>query len=521
MGSRHESLFPGKSDHYISSNVETNIFIILATAMSDTGKKRLKAKVVVEKNTESRSETEAGSFFNRCYGTVKHFIWTVLYDPEILSPICVLLFLLEAMLLELIICKVPYTEIDYSTYMQQIDQIERGQLDYNKIKGDTGPIVYPGGYVFIYSWMKVITDGMNNLARGQEFFRLLYLVSLALTFLIYIQASGVKKVKPYQLYLLVLSKRLHSIYVLRLFNDCFATFFVLGTIFLLQVAAKFKCRSYLDKDPEVRSEMALYSNLVTLLAVDSYCFGVSVKMNALLYLPGLVIILYFLNDENLLKMLGMVIFGVVVEIGINFQFLTHGDKIRANFFKNAFDFSRQFMFKWTVNWRFLGEDIFLSKWFHSLLLALHVSVLLFFTFAKWLRKSETGKDLSDLIFRDGLVKFYKNTISTSHAILDPARSGRYIALIMMTSNLVGVLFARSLHYQFLSWYYYSIPFLLGETGLPLAVNVFLVAVHEWSWNAYPSTAASSISLVCIISSIVILLFLHFTTPSEANKQKHE
>lgn len=467
------------------------------------------------------TENQPG-ILQKAYRTIKHLIWTVLYDPDIVGPVCVLLFLLEAMLLEFIIIKVPYTEIDYSTYMQQIGQIERGQFDYSKIKGDTGPIVYPAGYVFIYSWMKVVTDGMNNIGKGQELFRLLYLVSLALTFLIYIQASGIKKIRPYQLYLLVLSKRLHSIYVLRLFNDCFATFFVLGTIFLLQVAAKLKSRSYLDKDPEVRSEMALYSNLVSLLAVDSYCFGVSVKMNALLYLPGLVIVLYFLNDENLVKLSGMILFGVVVEIGINFQFLTQSATVRSNFIHNAFDFGRQFMYKWTVNWRFVDKETFQSKSFHNLLLALHVSVLLLFVFARWLHRRETGKAPTELVLRDGLLRFYKNTMDPKHAILHPAGGARYVALVMMTSNLVGVLFARSLHYQFLSWYYYSVPFLLGEAGFPLALSVLLVAVHEWTWNAYPSTAASSISLVCVLSVLTFrLLFATSPPPPTSDKAKHE
>ena len=482
--------------------------------MSVDSQRRVKVTVV--------AENQPVGIFQKCYKTLGHLIWTLLYDPDIVGPVCVLLFLLEAMLLEYIIIKVPYTEIDYNTYMQQIGQIEQGQFDYSKIKGDTGPIVYPAGHVFIYSWMKVVTDGMNNIGKGQELFRLLYLVSLALTFLIYIQASGIKKVKPYQLYLLVLSKRLHSIYVLRLFNDCFATFFVLGTIFLLQVAAKFKSRSYLDKDPEVRSEMALYSNLVSLLAVDSYCFGVSVKMNALLYLPGLIIVLYFLNDENLVKLFGMILFGVIVEFGINFQFLTQRETIRKHFIKNAFDFGRQFMYKWTVNWKFVGKEVFQSNSFHSLLLALHISVLLLFIFTRWLHRRETGKGLSELILRDGILSFYKNTMDARHVILDPAKGAHYVALVMLTSNLVGVLVARSLHYQFLSWYYYSLPFLLGEAGFSLPVSVFLVAMHEWSWNVYPSTAASSLSLVCILSALALrLLFVSPPAPATSDKAKHE
>ena len=37
---------------------------------------------------------------------------------------------------------------------------------------------------------------------------------------------------------------------------------------------------------------------------------------------------------------------------------------------------RVFFFKWTVNWRFLGEELFLNRGFHVGLLVAHALVLL-------------------------------------------------------------------------------------------------------------------------------------------------
>lgn len=51
----------------------------------------------------------------------------------------------------------------------------------------------------------------------------------------------------------------------------------------------------------------------------------------------------------------------------------------------AFDLGRQFMFKWTVNWRFLPEWLFLSCYFHLVLLAAHLLALLLFALCRWKR----------------------------------------------------------------------------------------------------------------------------------------
>ena len=51
----------------------------------------------------------------------------------------------------------------------------------------------------------------------------------------------------------------------------------------------------------------------------------------------------------------------------------------------SFDLSRQFFHKWTVNWRFLPEEIFLDRRLHFALLCLHLLVLLIFATKKWKR----------------------------------------------------------------------------------------------------------------------------------------
>lgn len=54
-----------------------------------------------------------------------------------------------------------------------------------------------------------------------------------------------------------------------------------------------------------------------------------------------------------------------------------------------------------------------------------------------------------------------------------------VATVLFTSNLIGILFARSLHYQFYSWYAHQVPFLAWRTNYPVLVKcVFFFRVFS-------------------------------------------
>jgi hypothetical protein len=50
------------------------------------------------------------------------------------------------------------TEIDWVAYMQEVEGFLQGERDYMKLQGDTGPLVYPAGFVYIFSAFYYITD---------------------------------------------------------------------------------------------------------------------------------------------------------------------------------------------------------------------------------------------------------------------------------------------------------------------------------------------------------------------------
>lgn len=63
--------------------------------------------------------------------------------------------------------------------MEQISQYVSGERDYTKIRGGTGPLVYPAGHVYIYTALYYLTNQGKNILLAQQLFAGLYLVTLA------------------------------------------------------------------------------------------------------------------------------------------------------------------------------------------------------------------------------------------------------------------------------------------------------------------------------------------------------
>jgi len=151
------------------------------------------------------------------------------------------------------------------------------------------------------------------------------------------------------------------------------------------------------------------------------------------------------------------------------------------------------MYKWTVNFKFLSEEIFLSKKLSIFLLLMTVLMLLLFSY-KWI--NENNKYLIE--------KYGKNYNLIGLGKLCP----NFIILTIFTSNFIGIAFARTLHYQFYSWYFHMIPYILWHIKIPIILKIILFLLIEISFNIFPATSISSSMLQ--ISHIIILLGIWLT-----------
>ncbi|GJE95191.1 glycosyltransferase family 58 protein [Phanerochaete sordida] len=397
----------------------------------------------------------------------------LLTDPRYFLTLACLVVLGDAALTQLIIRFVPYTEIDWETYIYQLELYLKGERDYALISGPTGPLVYPAGHVYVHKFLYNLTQSGNNIKAAQQLYGLLYLATLVITCGIYFKAGNIPN---WALMLLPVSKRLHSIYVLRLFNDCWE---VLGS----------------------QAAVLAFANGYDSLGIMLLSAAVSVKMSALLYLPGVLVIL--VRRRGLLQTTGFLALLVFSQVAIGWPFL---EEYPRSYLNNAFEFSRQFLYKWTVNWRFVSEETFLSATWAKTLLAFHLATLVAFGF-KWCRRDGGVAAVLARTFRR----------PSSPPSLVPT-SADYVVTVLFTSNLIGMLFARSLHYQFYAWYASQIPFLLWRTPYPLPLKLALLLGIEYAWNVYPSTNLSS-GVLCG-ANLLLVLGIYFGYPEGKDVPSH-
>lgn len=141
-------------------------------------------------------------------------------------------------------------------------------------------------------------------------FMWLYLYTLGVVLAIYHKTSSVA---PLAMGLLVLSKRIHSIFVLRLFNDCVAMALVYTSI-LLFLNHRWKVGCIL------------------------YSLAVSVKMNILLFSPGLLLLL-IQGHSSLFDVFICLSICASIQLALAWPFLLHAP---VSYLRGAFDLGRVF-----------------------------------------------------------------------------------------------------------------------------------------------------------------------------------
>ena len=127
---------------------------------------------------ESDQQPNGGSLLRRLYA---HFA-SATYDLLFIFA----LLILEAVLCILIIRRVAYTEIDWIAYMEEVETYMSGERDYLQIRGGTGPLVYPAGFLNLYRWLRHLAGGDGtDILTAQYLFAGLYVLNAAVVLGLY------------------------------------------------------------------------------------------------------------------------------------------------------------------------------------------------------------------------------------------------------------------------------------------------------------------------------------------------
>ena len=144
----------------------------------------------------------------------------------------------------------------------------------------------------------------------------------------------------------------------------------------------------------------------------------------------------------------------------------------------------------------MGEDIFLSSTFAQALAFTNLGLLAIFVLTRWTQPS--GLSVPDLLLR-----VYRPLPARVEQQISLRVTPDFVMTTILSSLAIGMLCARSLHYQFYAYIAWATPFLLWKSGLHPALICMVWATQEWAWNVYPSTDTSSKSVIGCLAAQVL------------------
>ena len=369
-------------------------------------------------------------------------------------------------------------EVDWPTYVQQFEVILKGEFDYAKIRGNTGWLFYPAGHVYQFSiiyFLYINGKYYLNAAEDGKFCWCLYIfLFLIMNYILFKMYDVLPKKDRWIKIFLILSKQLKRAIIIVRFNDIFS------------MIPLYLCIYFLINN----QKKGLY------YATFCYAFALASKTNVLLFLPGLLYI--FTKVKGPLFALIQLLTIIISQFLFGYPFINAN---ASNYLSRAYDFSRTFDFIETMNWKMLPENIFLHPLFHKFLFFLHMILLAAFLFFKW-------EKLSTKIFTD--LRLNDWSLEMKNIPLNKA----FIVRIMFICNFIGIFCFRSLHFQFIIWFYGTLPFLIWSTKLNGILKFLLICSYEFSF-ADKTPFRSILIFIANFSIVIALLFYDHKYDKEA------
>ncbi|KAG5464031.1 hypothetical protein LSCM1_00211 [Leishmania martiniquensis] len=380
----------------------------------------------------------------------------------------------ETAVIVAVIATVPYTEVDWRAYMEEVKGFLDGELNYHNLRGSTGSLVYPGGFVWLYSAIYCLTKKGEAILFAQWIYAGVYLVTLAMVLRLYTRAGLTwRAMIP-----LFVSKRIRSLYVLRLFNDCWAMLFLFAAVSF--IAGR-------PSDPAKRSHQWLVGCLC-------YSIAVSIKMNVLLFAPGMLYVM--LRTLPLRRVVCYLLLCAAWQVAVGLPFLAYNCKA---YLSKSFDLHRVFTHRWSVNYQFLDAEVFGKPALGQALLVMTLATWVLLWRTRWASRTYLTDEEAYVLHPVIADTRRQSTFARCSTTEDEQKAQRHavytsVLLTFFEANLVGIAFARSIHYQFYTWFFYTVPFVLAHTMFPRLLQLLSFALIRQAFEVYPPTATTSLML---------------------------
>lgn len=251
--------------------------------------------------------------------------------------------------------------------------------------------------------------------------------------------------------------------------------------------------------------------LVT-LGLSSLALGV--KLNALLFFPAFALIFVVEQGWRVSMILNSIMVLLGIQMVLGWPFLTAAP---YSYISMAFNFGRQFEYDQSMNWYMFSRETFEYLQTSTLLPALTVVSLLAMAHYRWLSPPSSMGMASKKILDGphGLL-----AILPSYPRQPCSWTLRKKLQVILECNLIGILFARSLHYQFSLWFLQLVPVLLfGTEGRRwyqtgghrmrgwskyIAIIIWLAIEGTWNWAKHGARSAT-VSTIIITGLLMLLL----------------
>ena len=346
------------------------------------------------------------------------------FFEKIFAPVDLMVFMIWIELTKgalIILVEYPFG-YDYVSYMEQAKLFVDGERNLTSIEAENGKAYYPASHLYTFSVFYKLTGILDHYKYAQILLLFIHLVMNFVTVKIYKECF---KDAPRDWWLLAvwaLNTRLVENWARGLFAESFNVTLTYIAIYLFQKQQQFAGIIFIG-------------------------LALTYKMNVLLYIPAV----YYLTSLSRNIYVGTFYLAIIVSMSFIFAipFLT---EYRDDYMKTAFNFSRKFSIHSSVLYYWLiPKPIFNSSIFGAFLLSGHIGGLIYVLFTRWLPLLDENKKFN---FVKILKRFFR--INPSYREHHPY----FVAEVFFVCNYMGTAFSRTLHQQFIIWFWYSIPILL-------------------------------------------------------------